>query len=412
MEMSKKNKYIITYSQILDNILFLSIIMSIIAAHTILDDLFKITFIISVFLLRIKNFNRCLNIYFILEIIFIMYGYWQVKNGIAINTHVAMSKVITLIISLIYYLSMYMYILGCKRKERVIEILIRAIFFGLIVVLLCDFKNIFTGRFGTNSNAGIHIFNIRIGLLNSTFIGQISGIALYLSILIYWKENRNKSILYAVFFTLTILISGTRKMLILIIVALVIVPYIYDESKSFNKIIIRLVISIIVILIGYKTIMNIPVLYNSIGVRIENVMEVIVKGSTDESSFNTRQKLIEKGMVAYQEKPIYGWGLDNFKYVINNGGYYAHNNFVEILVSGGKIGFFIYYLKYAYLIILTFMCKKYKFNEEYNKIQGLRVLLISLIILEYWQVTYYYRLFLLPFIITLAFSHKNLKIKF
>lgn len=406
---SEKNKYKITYSQILDSTLFLSIMMSVIARHTILDDLSKVTFIGLVFLLRQRKIDKIFNIYFALEVIFILYCYAQIKTGIAININVAMEKIKTLVICLVYYISIYMYILGSSKKERVVEILVKSIFYGLIVVLLCDFKNIFAGRF---TSAGINIVGIRIGQLNSTYIGHLSGIALYMALLIYWKENKKKATLYTIFFTLIILISGTRKMLIMIIIAMIIIPYIYNSRKNLIKLLIRIMLALVMIVIGYKFMMNIPILYNSIGIRVENVVDAIVNGSTDESSFNTRAKLIEKGMIAFEEKPTYGWGLDNFRYVINKGGYYAHNNFVEILVSGGKVGFFIYYSKYLYLILLTFICKKRKTKDEYNKIKGFRVLLITLIILEYWQVTYYYRLFILPFIITLAFSHKNLKIEF
>lgn len=405
---SQKSKYEITYSEILNNMLFLSIFMSIIARHTILDDLSKVIFIGAVFLLRKKKIDKVFNIYFVLEVIFILYCYWQIKIGISVNANVAMEKIKTLIICLIYYISIYMYILGSIKKERVIEILVKAVFYGLIVILLCDFRNIFAGRF---RSAGINIFGIRIGRLNSTYIGHLSGIALYMALLIYWKENKKKATLYTIFFTLIILISGTRKMLIMIIIAMIIIPYIYNSRKNLIKLLIRITLALVMIVIGYKFMMNIPILYNSIGVRVENVVDAIVNGATDESSFNTREQLIEKGMIAFEEKPTYGWGLDNFRYVINKGGYYAHNNFVEILVSGGKVGFFIYYSKYLYLILLTFICKKRKTKDEYNKIKGFRVLLITLIILEYWQVTYYYRLFMLPFIITLAFLDRDIKIK-
>lgn len=408
---SKKNKHQITHSQLLDNVLFLSILMSIIAGHTILDNLFNIIFVGMIFFIRLKKINKIFNLYFLIEVIFILYCYWQVKSGIAINKAISLEKISTIGISLIYYISIYIYILGSNKKERIIEIFVKAIFYGLIIVLLCDFKNIFTGRFGTNSNAGINILGIRIGLLNSTYIGHISGIALYLSLLTYWKEKKNKAILYATFFTFVILISGTRKTLIIIIIAFVTIPYIYNSNKNFSKLAFTVIIVLVALGIGYKLIMEIPILYNSIGIRVENVIEAIVNGATEEASYNTRKKLIEKGMIAFNQKPTYGWGLDNFKYVVNNGGYYAHNNFVEILVSGGKIGFFIYYLKYIYIILLTFIYKKQKTKEEYNKIKAIRILLITLVILEYWQVTYYYRLFMIPFIIVLGFSEKNVELK-
>lgn len=411
MVFNKKSKYNITYSELLNSTLFISLLMTIIATHTVLDNLAMASFISVVFILRYKKLNNIFNIYFIMEIIFVLYSYWQIKFGIAINEDVAMTKVITLIISLIYYIAIYIYILGSSQKKKIIEIIVKAIFAGLLIVLLCDIQNIFTGRFGTNVNAGVSILGIRIGRLNSTYIGQISGIALYLSMMIYLSKKKSKAIFYAVFFTFMILISATRKVLFIILIAYIAVPYLYNKRKNFIKLISSIILCFILVFVGYKLITGISFLYNLIGVRIDNVIEVLVKGETTEASFNTREKLVEKGIQAFEKKPITGWGLDNFRYVINNGGYYAHNNFIEILVSGGLVGFIIYYLKYVYLILETFICKNKKLTEDYLDIKVLRVLLITLIILEYWQVTYYYRLFLLPFIITLAFTNKTVKEK-
>lgn len=402
-----KSKYVISYAFLLDSLFFLTLLMSVIAAHTILDDIFKMMFIAGIFLYSLKRLYKFINLYFILEFVFITYSYWQIKNNIAVNLIVSRERIVTLIISLIYYIAVYIYIIQRKNNGQVIKQVVNAIFYGLFIVLICEYKNISAGRIGSG-NGGISILGLIIGNLNSTYIGQLAGITLFLGVLLYWKNNKKKALFYVAFFSICILLSGTRKMLIIIIVALLAIPYIYDTRYKIRKMITRTSVILMLIVIGYTAIMNIPVLYNSIGNRIGDIVVFMETGTTNEASFNTRAKLIEMATEAFYERPIYGWGLDNFSKVINNGGYYTHNNFMEILVSSGIVGFVIYYLKYIYVIYLTFKSKKYSESVDYNIIRGLRICLIFLIILEYWQVTYFNRLFMLPFILTLSFSKKEL----
>lgn len=391
-----------SYLELMDILFFLTIFFSIICGYTILDSLSRVLFTIIVFIKRFKLLPKCVNTYFILEIIFIVYCYYQVKSGIAVNNLVASDKISTLIVSLIYYVAVYLYSIKIDKINKLLSLFINASFWGLVVVLLSDIKNIFNGRFGSNIDAGISLLGIKIGNINSTFIGQLAGIALFFSVLIYWKQKRKVSIIYFIFFTFVIVISGTRKMLIMVPITMVLITFILEENNKNLKKIAKVLGAVIIIYFSYIIIINIPIFYNSIGYRIENMVDLFKEGSTDEASLNTRMRLIEKGKLAFNQRKILGWGLDNFKYVINNGGYYAHNNFVEILVSGGIIGFIIYYLKYVYVLIVLLVTRARNIGLNRIYINAFIILILILTFLEYWQVTYFYRLFMTPFIIVLS----------
>lgn len=391
-----------SYLEPMDILFFLTIFFSIICGYTILDSLSRVLFTIIVFIKRFKLLPKCVNTYFILEIIFIAYCYYQVKSGIAVNNLVASDKISTLIVSLIYYVAIYLYSIKIDKINKLLSLFINASFGGLLVVMLSNIKNLFNGRFGSNIEGGISLLGIKIGDINSTFIGQIAGIALFFSVMIYWKQKRKMSIIYFVFFTFAIVISGTRKMLIMVPITMFLITFILEENKKSLKKIVKALIAVVVVYLSYLIIINIPIFYNSIGYRLANVIDFFKEGSTDEASLNTRMRLIEKGKMAYEQRKIFGWGLDNFRYVINNGGYYAHNNFIEILVSGGLIGFIIYYLKYLYILITLFITRAKKIDVNKTYINGFIILILTLIILEYWQVTYFYRLFMTPFIIVLS----------
>ena len=69
------------------------------------------------------------------------------------------------------------------------------------------------------------------------------------------------------------------------------------------------------------------------------------------SSTGYRKRLIEFGLMIFQDKPLFGYGLNNFRF-LSEKGLYAHNNFVELLVGVGLIGFGLFYYIYAYLLTL------------------------------------------------------------
>ena len=66
------------------------------------------------------------------------------------------------------------------------------------------------------------------------------------------------------------------------------------------------------------------------------------------SSTAIRAKLIEFGLVTFQESPLIGYGLDNFR--VLTGTHYAHNTPVELLVGVGLVGLIVYYSMHFFLL--------------------------------------------------------------
>lgn len=73
-------------------------------------------------------------------------------------------------------------------------------------------------------------------------------------------------------------------------------------------------------------------------------------GSTGE-----RKHFIEMGWIYFTHRPLLGYGLDSFG---TFEGTYAHNNFIEVMVSTGIVGFFVYYSMHVYLIYKSFKLPK------------------------------------------------------
>lgn len=64
---------------------------------------------------------------------------------------------------------------------------------------------------------------------------------------------------------------------------------------------------------------------------------------------DVRAGLIEEAMERFRERPIAGYGIDQFA-LLSRYSTYSHNNFTELLANFGVIGFAIYYLVHALLI--------------------------------------------------------------
>ena len=62
----------------------------------------------------------------------------------------------------------------------------------------------------------------------------------------------------------------------------------------------------------------------------------------------------------FLERPIFGWGLDAFTQ-LSPYETYSHNNFIEILVSSGIVGFLFYYGGIAFLFM---KCSAARKNER------------------------------------------------
>ncbi len=89
--------------------------------------------------------------------------------------------------------------------------------------------------------------------------------------------------------------------------------------------------------------------YLELTVKRFNSFSSQLSSGTEFGSTGIRKRLIDFGLVIFQEKPLFGFGLDNFR-LLSKGNYYSHNNFIELLVDVGLIGFTLFYSMYIYLL--------------------------------------------------------------
>ena len=136
-------------------------------------------------------------------------------------------------------------------------------------------------------------------------------------------------------------------------------------------------------------IMKIPALYDVLGKRMEDLFKELFGVAANDGSLNARANMFSLGWEWFKQKPILGYGLNNFSLLyLEEMGWatYSHNNFVEILVSGGLVGFAIYYSAYIYLFVKLI---KVAFLKRDLIAITLLVFNLSLIIMNVSNISYY-----------------------
>ncbi len=170
--------------------------------------------------------------------------------------------------------------------------------------------------------------------------------------------------------------SGSRKALLMICIGVLFLIYKRYGLKKLYKV----VIIVAILLLVFTIIIRLP-MFELINRRLELAMETLTGEGKGDSSARTRFKMIADGWEIFKERLLIGYGANNYAYVT---GYwtYAHNNFIEILVDFGLIGFVLYYLAYVFA-----MNNLLKSKQDAGK--ALSAIFLVRLLMEVALVTYY-----------------------
>ena len=176
---------------------------------------------------------------------------------------------------------------------------------------------------------------------NPNTIGLILSITSVISFNYFRSEKKYLYIILGLVLGLSSFFSGSRKAFAVVIIGFILINILY--SRNVKNFIISIIISILSIILIYSFVMNVDLLYDSIGRRIEALISYFFGGSNVDSSTITRFDMIKVGLKLFSEKPILGYGLANYSN-ISKFEVYSHNNYIELLVSIGLFGTSLYYM--------------------------------------------------------------------
>jgi len=231
-------------------------------------------------------------------------------------------------------------------------------------LLLCIY--IIYNEFHLLSVGGIRIGESASGNVNSVamFLGVSSVISIY-KIIYEGKKIYSVPYLVQIIF---ILLTGSKNGLMFLIVGLVFISIAKYKLKIY-----KYAKWILFFLITVTLIIFIPSLYDLIGMRITEFLATIgieIGSANNSHSTERRMEMITVGLSAFLQSPLIGNGWYYFGEYYGSGGY-AHNNYIELLVSYGLLGLVFYYSIFIYLILKLWK----KRNED-----GYAILFLALFI--------------------------------
>ena len=183
---------------------------------------------------------------------------------------------------------------------------------------------------------------------NGNSIGLMAATTAILCIYMLMKSNIIFKCIYLASISFLVYIfvyTGSRKSIILFIICVMVMLF----ASNPRKLIRNTLLSALVLVIAYNLVMNVESVYNVLGVRLEGLFTSFTGEGEIDSSTLTRQEYIENGIMWIKEKPITGYGIDGYRSLNGplTGHYtYSHNNFVEMAINWGVIGFVYYYSIY------------------------------------------------------------------
>lgn len=338
-----------------------------------INDILVVSFIISIY---IFSTNENLNLYYKMSAL-IFIGFTLFKKLIKKEKFIFSLYTFRALVFTIYCSLSLSWAFVPNKDIVIVLFLVTSVTFTLINYVndYKKFEIVLIGLIIAGILLCAHVF-INVGLdtlINSRFElkGYNSndvGIKIAISSLasIYFITNKKRIKLNYFVLMLVIpfvLFSNSKKAVILLVFGIVL--YFVLRANQMSKKVKYVFFSVLLLLIVCYAMFNIEWLYSSIGIRFETLLNQVIYGRNGSQSDTLRIDFINYGLHLAKTKPLFGYGIDNFRYII--GSYlsvntYAHNNYIELLVDVGMIGLFLYYINFFY----TFkaLTKLYNNNKE------------------------------------------------
>lgn len=143
------------------------------------------------------------------------------------------------------------------------------------------------------------------------------------------------------------LLTGSRKAAVFMALGITFFLLLFFKKKPWWKKFLLIVFLIAAIIVALNLLKSMPA-FSTIFTRFELLFEGLLQGDSSYHTDEARANMMTVGLKAFWKKPIFGNGTG---YSYRLFGTYSHNNYVELLMNYGLIGFLIYYVPYAILLI-------------------------------------------------------------
>lgn len=234
--------------------------------------------------------------------------------------------------------------------------------------------------------AGERFGDVETGM-NGNMIALCMLFLIFFSFILLQKCPRWKvfTIFVIILMAAMLVLTGCRRAILALFVFFIIYLLLYGDRKRRA---LNVLFGLSVVGIVFYLFINVSFLYDIIGFRLLKMFNDIglisLSGNVDVTDYSAelRKEFVPLALAMFKDKPLLGNGYAFF--ITHNGlntaiqGYSTHNNYLEILVNYGVVGFIIYYS-----IIFFILVKLFKFRKQDRLIGFFFVfLLVHLVIVE------------------------------
>jgi len=318
------------------------------------------------------NNNGFLFFYFIFITVCIISYFYSLESATSVIMIKTLSLYFIFIVTLVNYVDDY---------DKLRKLIKYFIYSGIIASFYILFNFLYNYGFS-------RFFRLGGVLGNLNTMGIIIGIAT--TFLFYFLVFEKKYLyLFPIIITsIMVLSTGSRTALVFVVLNILFLIY-FKNRSSFKGKLKAVILILLLFLLSYYLIFNIPIFYTVMGRRVESFIAFFSASGTNEGSILMRNYMIKFGIEKFKEKPIFGWGIANYRILLDQDiGWetYAHNNYIELLVDVGTIGMVVYYLMYIFSL---FKLKKIKIGIYENYKYLFISLFLSALIIGYSSIYYY-----------------------
>jgi O-antigen ligase len=207
--------------------------------------------------------------------------------------------------------------------------------------------------------SGVNILHVdMLGLIVGANIFSIALIVSFFISIYYYIVSKNKLyILYSILFFAMMILSGSRKVYLSLFIVVL-----WFLITNFRKIKPRTILFVVLIsALGFIFLVSSDLFSYSIN-RFRGFINLFIGGEDVDISTLVRIEMIQEGFSAFSRRPLVGYGFGYIEEILTprflGFSSYLHNNYIELLVSVGLLGFICFYYMY-----FSFFKKLRKINE-------------------------------------------------
>lgn len=226
---------------------------------------------------------------------------------------------------------------GYLDDENKVDALLKAFVLGGLLLLI---------RLLLVTPAWVWLSGERVGPAigyNANDVGNKAAISAIIALCLARQSKKGRKTAYFLAFgilTALVLFSGSRKALLAVVAAILLLNMVGLKDK--RKMILVVAAMGVLLALGYYFIMTNDVLYETIGRRVETMIDVLFHGGSEAKSIDLREKFISIAWQLIKQHPVFGIGLGAYHYV-SGVGMYSHCDYTEVACSYGLIGALIYF---------------------------------------------------------------------